>query len=131
MKFNLKKPCKTCPFLRGSEDPVRLVRERAKEIIHAVTDSQGATFTCHSTIDYDKDFGEGDSEDRDFISRSGHAHCAGAILFSLKVGKPNQMTRIAGRLGLLKDLDMSADVFESEDEMLKASLPGRRTRRCT
>ena len=128
MDFNLKRPCKTCPFLRGDAGPVRLVKERTREIIEAATGVPGATFSCHKTVDYDQDE-SWDDDDSCPRNTEGEQHCAGAILFSIKVEEPNQMTRIADRLGLLNGLDETADVFENKKEMLAASLPSIRRKR--
>lgn len=53
MKFDLKRPCKDCPF--RSDIPGYLTKARAREIIDGITRGQ-ATFSCHKT----NDFSDGD-----------------------------------------------------------------------
>jgi len=117
--LDLKKPCKGCPFLRGDAGPVRLGRERCSEVMHYAIDNPGKTFSCHATVDYDL------SDDRE---ESGpgpqEQQCAGAMIFSIKLGKMNQVTQILSRMGMLEHLDQTADVFESEEEMLASSFGG-------
>ena len=59
MKYDMKRPCPKCPFRRGG--PMRLRRGRVVEIA-ALFDgehgTQGGTFPCHETLDYDTDDGE-------------------------------------------------------------------------
>lgn len=97
MHFDLKRPCKDCPFLRGKS---YLHPERAREIAnYAIRDD--LTFTCHKTI--------GRKEQ----------HCAGALLMSEKHDRRNSMHQIAHRLGLYdpSGLDHSADIYEDAAEM--------------
>lgn len=83
--FDLKRPCKTCPFLRVNEDKFRLHRARIEGI------AKGAAFQCHSTAVYDQDDGEG---------RAGGKpqQCAGLMSVLHKEGRQNQITQVATRL---------------------------------
>lgn len=96
MRFDLKRPCKQCPFLRGNSF---LHPERAREIAnYALTDNE--TFVCHKTIDKKEQ------------------HCAGALLLSERHGRPNAMHQIAQRLGIYKPEELlDADIYESAEEM--------------
>lgn len=77
---------------------------RCEEIIEAITDLD-QTFSCHKTIG-------GRAQDE--------KHCAGATILLQKIGMPNQMMRISGRLRLYDPdaLDMDAPVFDSPDEFI-------------
>lgn len=99
MKFDMKTPCKDCPFLVGSSTNRTLREGRLEEIVEAIR-SDG-TFQCHKTIDEDID----------------DQHCAGALVFIEREGTPNNMLRIAHRLGLYDHtkLDMDAPIIEEED----------------
>lgn len=84
MNFNVKKPCRNCPFLK-SEKAVRLHPGRAEEIGSMMLSSDGGTFACHKTTD---------SRER--------SHCAGALAFALKHDNFTQAMRITQRLRLFK-----------------------------
>lgn len=99
MKFDLIKPCKECPF--RTDRPGYLRPQRVDEITDALM--AGETFQCHKTID------KGEPQ-----------HCAGATIFLEANEAPNQMMRIAERLGLYDHtkLDMDSPVFTDADEMI-------------
>lgn len=100
MKFNITKPCKDCPFIKGSSTNLTLAEGRIEGIIDDLR--KGASFVCHKTLK--KPSNE-------------QAHCAGAMIFLEKENKPNQMMRIAERLQMYnyKKLDMNVDIVENED----------------
>lgn len=97
MKFELKKPCKDCPFIKGSRTNVTLPESRKEEIINAIRDDM--TFTCHKTLD---------------LPKQDQQHCGGAMIFLERENRPNQMMRIAERIGWYDrtKLDMDADIIE-------------------
>lgn len=99
MRFDLKRPCRECPFLKGRS---YLHSERAREIAE-VTLVGDKTFTCHKTLDHE------------------HQHCAGALIMSERHGRPNAMHQIAQRLGIYhpEKLDMKADIYEDAEQMQK------------
>lgn len=101
MKFDLKRPCKECPFRH--DRPGYLRAERVEEITNALLGGQ--TFQCHKTID------KGTKHEQ---------HCAGALIFLEANDRPNQMMRIMERLGAYDrtKLDMSSPVFTDADEMM-------------
>lgn len=82
MKFELKKPCPDCPFLKGSSTNRTLGKERLDEIKGYMHDD--LVFTCHKTLDALKKEQQG---------------CAGAMLYVKKYQLPNQSLQIAERLG--------------------------------
>lgn len=118
MHHDLKRPCNNCPFLKVGG--VRLTPRRALEIARNATDWNGGTFACHKTTV------EADDEDGGKVSGPDSQHCAGSLIYMLKNDAMNQMSRIAGRLGILKTDELMADeavvdsVFDDEREMVAA-----------
>lgn len=111
MNFSLKRPCAKCPF-RTDVHPY-LPPERADEILTAIT-VQDATFACHETTEFD--------EEGEHCSSSDEQHCAGALILLERMEQPNQMMRIAERIGMYDrtKLHMDAPVYEDDDHMLCA-----------
>ena len=114
MKYSMKRPCSSCPFLR--EGGVKLRKSRIREIAGVMTSSRGGTFPCHKSVDYT----DGGSPGRP--GQENEIHCAGALIFAEKHDRPTQMMRIAERLGLYDrtQLDPAAfdDVWEDRSEWL-------------
>lgn len=112
MKFNLVKPCEHCPFridcLKGW-----LGKERAAEIVNAMI-VQDKTFSCHKTTE--------ESEDgSDRVDTDNTQHCARALILLESLERPNQLMRIAERLGMydytqLKNQEL---VFKTANEFIK------------
>lgn len=119
MKFELKKPCSNCPFLRVGG--VRLTQGRVREIAGVMLNSQGGTFACHKTTTLEAN-GEGQEDN---VATLDSQHCVGALIFAEKHGVANQAMRIAERLGLYKASELMADketvdsVFSTLKQMLK------------
>lgn len=115
--FDLKRPCKHCPF-REDIEPY-LPEWRAEEIANSLR--SGATFPCHKTTAHDEDSGEAhETRNSQF--------CAGALIV-LELGEePNQMMRIGERLGLYdhKKLDMESPVYSDLNEFVYAPSKGGR-----
>ena len=105
MKYDLKKPCSNCPFLRSTH--FRFSTSRMVEIVEA------ETFPCHKTLDYTK---EGPVRVRE-QSR----HCAGHLILREKMEMPTQLMRIAERIGMYDrtKLEMDSDVYDTLDEMIE------------
>lgn len=97
MKFDMKKPCKECPFIKGSATNITLREGRLDGIVNEI--SNGSTFTCHKTLDK---------------KSSEQQHCAGAMIYLERDNNPNQMMRIAERIGCYnhKELDMEVDIID-------------------
>lgn len=112
MKFTLTSPCDSCPFVVSVN--FCLTPSRAREIADVLRG--GGTFSCHKTIDYDAEE-EGRANDRKAV------HCAGALLLTERDCGPNQMHRIAERLGIYdpSKLDREADVFKDFDQFIEAN----------
>lgn len=94
MKYTQTTPCKQCPFTMKSF-PLRRLKEFA---------SYGE-FHCHKS-------GIQDEETQEFIPTNESVVCAGMLIFNEKRNEPNQMMRIAERLGIYdrSKLNMKAKV---------------------
>lgn len=104
MRFNLKRPCKDCPFRKDVN--LHLARGRLREITHAVIEDN-KTFACHKTIQGRK------REEREL--------CAGAAIMVKKTGAANAMLQIAERFGLYNPerLVMDSPVYDTPEDMVK------------
>lgn len=111
MRFNLKRPCAECPF---RTDKNHLSAERAAEIASGLLEGD-ASFSCHKTLDYEGDDGEG-------VHTSETEHCAGAAIFLMHQDMPNQIMRIAYRMRWASpdDLDMDAPVHRDRASFIRA-----------
>lgn len=83
MLMDMKKPCKDCPFIKGSSTNRTLRPDRMTEIKEALLYEQ-ATFTCHKTLN---------------LPKHDQQHCAGAMMYLEEKNRPNQWMRISERLG--------------------------------
>jgi hypothetical protein len=116
-QYAMTSPCPQCPF--RSDIPPFLTAARVREIDQSLVRGE---FPCHKTVEYDDD-GE------PIRHVTNESHCAGALILLEKIGRPSQMMRIAGRLGMYdrRKLNMAAPVFESflamEKAMKKARVP--------
>ena len=108
MRFDMTKPCNNCPFLLDVNFP--LSPARAEDICTELL--KGKTFQCHKTLDYACNKPAEQNQPQ---------HCAGAAIFLEKQNAPNQLMRIAERLGQYdyNKLDMEAKVFTSTEAMVK------------
>lgn len=99
MNFDLKTPCKDCPFLQGKS---YLNPDRAYEIAE-YTVQDNTMFSCHKTL----------------ASKKGEQHCAGALIMAEKRGLKGNMLQVAQRLGFYDPakLDMAAPIYESAEAM--------------
>ena len=120
-----------CPF--RTDRPGYLTPERAEEIVDAMKADQH--FDCHKTLDYseaDDDVDEeGLSSGPKRTARTDRtAICAGFAVIAEAAGRPTQMMRIAGRLGLYdpKRLNLNAPVHKTAEDFIAAQ-PGRQKRR--
>ena len=101
MKYTMYEPCDACPFLKGSGFTYRSLTQHAS-----------GEFACHKACDLD-------NHDNYVEKKNGKTpHCAGALIFLEKLGKPHQMMRICERIGLYDHtkLNMNASVVESASD---------------
>lgn len=117
MKFNLKKPCKDCPFRNDKPHQKGwLGKERASRIYNGLIG--GDCFPCHKTHNYtDDELGDGQ-----FVHQEGHQFCAGALIMleNEKTTHQSQALRMAVRLGLYNpnDLDKDSPIFKDGEEFI-------------
>lgn len=111
MKFDLKRPCKMCPF-RTDCMKGWLGEQRAEGIIESMT-KQDQSFTCHETNTFD-------DEDGEATVTKDSQHCAGAMILMERYEFANQMMRIMERLGFYdrNKLDMDAPVFMTYEDFI-------------
>jgi hypothetical protein len=120
MKFDLKKPCANCPFLK-TDGAVRLRADRVREIHNTVTGSQGGSFPCHKTVS------DEEREEEWLGPQPDWQWCAGALIYALKQESPNQLMRIALRLNIMDAEGLlgspaANDVFGSQHEWLETAV---------
>lgn len=114
--FNLKAPCKLCPFRSDCEQwRGGLGERRAQEIATSLRND--GFFTCHKTIQPHDDDGE-ECEKRGL--EDGNIYCAGALIMMEKEGiaNDNRNIRIAKMLEIYPVLRMDSSVFASCEEFV-------------
>jgi len=111
MKFDLTVPCSNCPCRSDIEPFIK--GGRVCDIADA------PSFFCHKTVGNGDPF---DGEDSQILPTS--QHCAGAMIIHEKNDAPNQMMRIAERIGEYDrtKLDMDAPVFNTFEDMAEACI---------
>lgn len=124
MKYGMKKPCDSCPFVIGHE--FYLHPERVEEI----RDNRGE-FPCHQTVDYDAEHEWEDDEDYDGVapahrSTQDESHCVGHLIVSwADWGGFNQIQAITARMGefVPEELPTPAEsgCFETWEAMVEAN----------
>ena len=116
MKYDLRRPCPKCPF--RPDVPAYLRGGRAQEIATAI--AAGGGFPCHqTTVEVEDD--EDDVEGCDRAPTPDSQMCAGALLVMENLDAPNQIVRVAERIGLYdaSKLDRSAPSFGSWMEFVE------------
>jgi len=106
--FDLKRPCKTCPFRKGQTFFLR--PERLEGIRRAMA------FQCHATIDYDY------WDDREKRSGDRPQQCAGLMAVLHRSGESNTIMQVAERLGKFDpaQLDPRKEAYASWAEVVAA-----------
>jgi len=100
MSFNLKKPCKNCPFTADKANSIMLSKGRRESIINGLLKGGDMSFVCHKTLDSDKQV------------------CAGAVAVCRKQGGDMTIAQIAERMGHIarnhydSAMALSSDNFE-------------------
>lgn len=101
MNYNgLSEPCKDCPFLN-------IPRMKRTFPLRRLAEFAQGPFPCHKTAVLPEN-----NEDAGYTATAKSLHCAGALIFCEKRDRPNQMMRIAERLGLYdrQKLNMKSNV---------------------
>jgi len=123
MRFDLKTPCKNCPF-RSDESAIRFsCRERAAEIEESAYRNG---FPCHLSANLIEDDETWDGESGGFVPGENTQHCVGYIILQVRDGGGcNPWPGINNDDDLLEHLeqrvDFDAPVFDSIDEYLAAN----------
>ena len=111
MNFNLKRPCKDCPFTEGGVD---LRPGRLDEIVHGLAENDQTAFYCHKTIDYDRHDPETDELEYD----GSETVCMGALARTYRdgLGIP-----VVSRVAILSG-ELSLDDIEASASTLRRTL---------
>ncbi len=117
MKFDLKTPCKNCPF-RTDDTAIRFACEdRAREIAEQAFRNG---FPCHLSAV----LLELNGDEEGYVPGENTQHCAGAIIMFMKdqndswPGVDNDEDLVER---LWDQMDWDAPVFESEEDFIQAS----------
>lgn len=86
--FDLKSPCKTCPFRKSNGKAFNLHADRITEIVNA------DAFQCHKTVEY----GEDDEGNEIRGGGDNPQQCAGLMSILHREGRPNMIMQVAERL---------------------------------
>lgn len=121
MKYGLKKPCVTCPFVIAHKFPLRPDR------IEEIRDCR-AEFSCHNTVDYDgpEEVYDDEGVANPYRSTKGEQHCMGHLIVCwADWGGFDQMQAMAARAGMFKPEELptpeEAGVFETWADMITAN----------
>lgn len=122
MRYDLKTPCKNCPF-RSDETAIRFAcRERAEEIEESAYRNG---FPCHLSADCFEDEDSLDGESGGYVPGPNTQHCVGYIILRLKEDGGGAWPGIDNDDDLAEQLscqvDLNAPVFDSGEEFLAAN----------
>ena len=128
-RFDLKTPCKNCPF-RSDETGIRFAcRERAEEIEES---AYRYGFPCHLSSECIEDEDTFDGESGGFVFGSNTQHCVGYIIMRLNSGDSGPWPGIDNDEVLFANLEhqvnRDAPVFESEDAFFEENQSTERWR---
>lgn len=118
MRFDLKTPCKNCPF-RTDDTAIRFAcRERAEEIEESAYRNG---FPCHLSAEYVE---ETPYEDDGYVFGENTQHCIGALIMFYRDGydsTPGTDNDGALMEGVMARADPKAPVFDTVEDFLNAS----------
>lgn len=122
MRYDLKTPCKNCPFRNDATRIVFRCRERAEEIEEQAY-RQG--FPCHLSAECVEDEDTPDGESGGFYPTEETQHCVGYIIMRLNEDGDSAWPGIDNDDELLERLsrrvDLHGPVFGDTDEFLAAN----------
>lgn len=116
MKYHLKKPCKTCPFVVSNDFYLRPGR------VEEIRDNRGE-FPCHNTVDYEAATDSETGEMASWRDTSEEQHCFGHLVLQWhEWGGFNQLQALAASMGWFNPEELptaeEAGVYDSWDEMV-------------
>lgn len=117
-RYDLKTPCKNCPF-RRDETRIRFRgRERAEEIEeHAYRNG----FPCHLSAE----LVEGEDGMDEYLMADGSQHCIGFIIMKILEGMESCWPGVGNDEDLVEEMaqkvNLNAPVFETTEEFLNAN----------
>lgn len=116
MRFDLKTPCKNCPF-RNDATAIRFrTHSRAEEIAESAYRNG---FPCHLSAKHEEE--DDDGEGGGFVFGDATQHCVGALmLFARHDDGTIPFSRLpeAEQEAILKRIDWKAPVYEDETDFL-------------
>lgn len=116
--FDLKRPCKNCPFRKGQGERFGLNRLRLREIKNA------PAFPCHKTIDYSAS-DDGETTTDTVYKNDAPQQCAGLMAVLKREDADNQIMQVAQRFGVdLSGLDHDNEAYDSWADVLEAHSHG-------
>lgn len=121
MRYRLKTPCANCPYRKQQLGKYQIIlgKERAEGLVRDVL-KHGGTFACHKTTNFDGDYDGEDDTGYQYTDKE--SQCAGAGIMQIKTNRPSAWMQISERMGWdmgVKDLDLDADVFESDEAFIE------------
>lgn len=125
MKYDLKTPCKNCPF-RTDETAIRFAcGERAENIAEQAYRSG---FPCHLSAEFYEDE-IGDGENSGYYAGDNSQHCAGALIMFINDGHistPGTDNNEALFTRIMNRLDFNSPVFKTEQAFIEANIRQRK-----
>lgn len=122
MRFDLKTPCKNCPFRSDSTRITFRCRERAEEIEEQAYRNG---FPCHLSAELIENEDTIDGESGGFYATEETQHCIGYIIMQIHDSGGSPWPGIDNDDELLERLsrrvDLEAPVFRSTEEFFKAN----------
>lgn len=118
MNFDLKKPCKNCPFRKAGA--IYLSPGRLEGIVEDLKRHDQHTFQCHKTV-HSKRGGvweqNEDTGETEYIPSGNESACMGAIAYMFRDQDSSVATRLALALGILKTEEIEAVYPEIIDRL--------------
>lgn len=117
--YSMVRPCDACPFGTGPKAVRGLGTARAEGIRNALL--SGQSFHCHKTVKHD--------DDGEAIPHKGEKECAGAMILLERIERPNQMMRVAERIGMYDMTKLEIDyegMVKDFDEFVESQSNPRR-----
>lgn len=98
-QFNLKKPCKNCPFTKA-DTTIHLQEGRREEIIESLLTGESMSFPCHKSV-YKSDGRNFDEEGE--YKPTDIQQCPGAMAVCKKFGRDAVIVQVSTRMGFIPE----------------------------